>query len=669
MERKTALITIICTAFALFTTPGFSQTTYSWDFNEGSGNAVKDSSGKYSAKLGLGVDESQSPSGKVDDRSVWPLGGLKVDDSNNPAFTFQNGPLTIEAWINPSEFSGYTDLMDIGNSIKVGFSNNTFVFTLLGIIDDQTDATIPVDGNWHHIAYIWNPGVDVSYYLDGELAQTIAETQMPRNFDRNEMTIGSAHGGGSNFFGRIDRVRVHSAILTPAQLDSDAKNPKAASDKTVVAYNFDEAVAPYKNSTVLDRPAVLINPAVNKSNAPAFTLDTPAGKEGDYSLSFDGNDRVTYDDRENFFFDFVNEPFTFQVWMKFKADKQTADRPVFFSYGHAGEGGYSFSFRPANPAKFVSSPSGKIEDKAVNTTTGLLVDDSKESVLNLPNGPLTTELWVNPTLLTGYTDLFRIGNSIKLGFFEDKLVWTFLGVEDVESGVALKTGVWQHVAVVWEAGTKVTFFVDGVEAASKDTANTAREFTVPNLLSIGSDPDGASKYVGSIDRLRIHNVALPADQLDSDPAVEKAPLSSTLAAYTFNEVAEPFKNSAAADLPAVSRNPASRLTVTTFGIVDAHSNAQIPDDGGWHHVASVLDLDAGEFRFYVDGKLSDTYKYEGGVNPFNTQYAFLHMGSEENGWNAYIGLLDRLRIVRGVLTPDKLDYFTPVTALLEWSLY
>ena len=664
MVRKSTFTFGICAVLALLTVPAYCQTTYSWDFNEGSGITAKDSTGKYSVTWDTfdRMDESQSPSGKAGDRSYFPAGGLKVDDSKSPAFAaLKSSPLTVEVWVNPRALTGWTDLMRIGNSIKAGFAEDKPVFTLLGIVDITADGvSVPVDNNWHHLAYVWTPGTGVDFYLDGELLQTVADASAARDFDRDAMSIGSDYSMGSKYDGLIDRLRVHSSVLTASQLDKDAKNPKAVLDKTVVAYNFDETTPPYKNSTTLDRPAVKI-PTVS------FTSDNPKGAANDYSLAFSGSGLASYDDNTNLFFDFLDEPFTFQVWMKFRPEEQISERPIFFAYGVGGQGGYSFSFRPAVPPSSVAGASGKTGDLAVNPGGGLLGDDTDPSVLNVIDGPLTLEAWVNPKTLTGDTDICRIGNSIKLGFTGAQLVWTFLGVEDVLSGVSLSTGSWQHVAAVWEPGSKVTFYVDGKEAAVIETGNYPRDFASPNRLSIGAAEDATSKFLGAIDRFRVHSALLTPAQLDSSAATVKATLSSTIAAFNFDEVEAPYQNSINAKLPV--NNQFNKLTVTTYGIVDAHSNAKLSSDGKWHHVAAVLDLDKAEFRFYVDAKLADTYPYTQGVNPAPSGSAILYLGCESGGGLPYVGLLDRVRIVRGVLAPDKLDYFTPVSALSEWSLY
>ena len=95
------------------------------------------------------------------------------------------------------------------------------------------------------------------------------------------------------------------------------------------------------------------------------------------------------------------------------------------------------------------------------------------------------------------------------------------------------------------------------------------------------------------------------------------------------------------------------LFVTTLGVKDQSSNAKIPDDGKWHHVA-VVHEDKKEFRFYVDGALADTQAYTGGVLFSRTNMVF-YIGSEPTFGLQYTGQLDRLKVTKGMLTPEQLD--------------
>lgn len=97
-----------------------------------------------------------------------------------------------------------------------------------------------------------------------------------------------------------------------------------------------------------------------------------------------------------------------------------------------------------------------------------------------------------------------------------------------------------------------------------------------------------------------------------------------------------------------------RLFVTTFGVADSPSEAVIPDDGLWHHVA-VVHNHGQNLQFFVDGVLGHTLNYTGGLI-FTRTDTTLTIGAEPGLYNPYVGLLDRVRLTSGALTPDQLDY-------------
>lgn len=649
---------------------------YMWEFNEGSGLIVTDNSKKFVANLGLAADPTlipeavtDTPSGKSGDYAVQITGSLVVDDRIDPILNIQDGPITIECWLKMDAFDSYRGILAYGASYKVGFDNDQLVFTFYGIEDVYSGITMTVDGQWHHVAWVWTPGTGVNFYMDGTLTAEVATTNTGRALQNNFLDIGSETGGDLPMLGKIDRVRVHKAILSESELDSVAATPKDVLVDTIVSYSFDEGKEPFKNGAAADRPAVNRTEFNASQMAPSFSQDTPTAKTTDYSLNFDGNDRVVFTDTQDIM-QFYDESFTFESWLKFDPAKQVStDRFILFAYGVGGANGYSFSVRPGGvlPASSSDSPSGKTEDRSIDPNSGLIADDSTDPVLDIIEGPITCEAWVKLNSLTDWTDILRYGDTYKMGYHSNgNLLWTFLAVEDVDSGVPAPTdNAWHHVAMAWDPGVGVQFFLDGAEVANIATSNTNRAVQF-NTLNIGTTNTGTSPLDGLLDRVRIHNAVLTAAQLDSDKANPKAPLTSTIVAYNFNETEAPYASSATAVRPATPRSPGSFLTVTTYGIIDEHSyKAMIPNDQKWHHVAAVHDMGV-EFRYYIDGKLEDQIAYTDGVR-FAEVYDFL-IGAEAGGGLPYVGLLDRVKITRDALTEGKLDYFQPVS-ISEWALF
>ncbi len=198
------------------------------------------------------------------------------------------------------------------------------------------------------------------------------------------------------------------------------------------------------------------------------------------------------------------------------------------------------------------SPSGAAGD------TALLFDGSEvligsidtEPFLALETSPLTAELWIKPTDLSEtFIDFFRYGSSIKFGISSGNLLFTHLAVADYPSGVPVEVDVWHHVALTFEPEVGLRFYVDGEEAAFVETTNFPRALQNNSFVLGGAG--GSSFYYGAMDRFRLHNAVLTAEDLDSVADAPKAPLDSTLLSYAFDAL--PAVNSASEDLTLVAQ--------------------------------------------------------------------------------------------------------------------
>jgi len=99
------------------------------------------------------------------------------------------------------------------------------------------------------------------------------------------------------------------------------------------------------------------------------------------------------------------------------------------------------------------------------------------------------------------------------------------------------------------------------------------------------------------------------------------------------------------------------LFTTTYGIADINpGNAVVPDDGDWHHAAMVFD--GATFNFFVDAVLGDSVEDDRGPNA--AEFQRLHIGIEQfedagEIINPFLGMIDRVRISLGALTPEEFN--------------
>ncbi len=146
------------------------------------------------------------------------------------------------------------------------------------------------------------------------------------------------------------------------------------------------------------------------------------------------------------------------------------------------------------------------------------VDAGSGSSLNL-NKSLTLSAWVNPDeeqntyilakrsdVANGYNIILMPGSALKT---------VDGGGSVVDSGFTLDSNVWQHVVIVINSdGTGVTFYRNTVSSGEK--AMTAHPDSPTQKLFIGSRNGGALPFDGTIDEVRISNIARSAQDIATE---------------------------------------------------------------------------------------------------------------------------------------------------------
>ena len=192
---------------------------------------------------------------------------LHFDGSNDyvqttfPAIT-GNSARTIEAWIkttsnsNPSASGVQHIITDMGNFVTGG----RFTFNVLWsnairveVGGSGLSGTIAVnDGNWHHVACVYNPTATnkISLYVDGTL-DIAGNITTPVNTSTGTMRIGRRIDNARQWEGDIDEVRVWNFAKTATQIAA-IKDEEICSSQTGLAayYRCNEGTANGSNSNV-----------------------------------------------------------------------------------------------------------------------------------------------------------------------------------------------------------------------------------------------------------------------------------------------------------------------------------------------------------------------------------------------------------------------------------
>lgn len=113
---------------------------------------------------------------------------------------------------------------------RPGFSfsintNRTLHTTTFKLKDIASNATIPNDGQWHHVAVVHVDGANLRFYVDAVLAATVTYTNGAGYRTSSEITVGAATTGANWFTGWLDRISYEQQALSPAEFDFPAVPP------------------------------------------------------------------------------------------------------------------------------------------------------------------------------------------------------------------------------------------------------------------------------------------------------------------------------------------------------------------------------------------------------------------------------------------------------------
>jgi hypothetical protein len=114
-------------------------------------------------------------------------------------------------------------------------------------------------GTWHHVALV-RSGDEVKVYLDGDIANPELQTTAPKNYNANEIFLGTRSDGFAPFQGRLDEVVFFDTALTPAQVQAHHAAAKAATPARDVILK-DNPLAYWRLDEVDGRVAASIAPA------------------------------------------------------------------------------------------------------------------------------------------------------------------------------------------------------------------------------------------------------------------------------------------------------------------------------------------------------------------------------------------------------------------------
>lgn len=193
--------------------------------------------------------------------------GLDFDGTNDFVQTTYsgvsgNGARTVEAWIkttanaDPNGGGSQKVITDWGTQTTGG----RFTFCVLWnnairleVNGNGISGVIPVnDGNWHHVAAVYNPAAasTVELYVDGALDVSGTPTVTVNTGSSVQMRIGQRIDGVNHFMGTIDEVRVWNTAKNATELQQNMNSELCTFPADLQAYyTFNHGTAGGSNPT------------------------------------------------------------------------------------------------------------------------------------------------------------------------------------------------------------------------------------------------------------------------------------------------------------------------------------------------------------------------------------------------------------------------------------
>jgi Concanavalin A-like lectin/glucanases superfamily/MBG domain/CARDB/PKD-like domain/Secretion system C-terminal sorting domain len=145
-----------------------------------------------------------------------------VDDRIDLGSSFNQQNFTIGMWVKPGATQvQYADIID--NNHSGSFTNwtcqqdNTNVNNYGFGLNNTGTAFALVANQWQYLTLIKSP-TTIETYINGVLVQSTPYSGGPVNYSGNFLRLGSWGGGGRNWNGVMDEVKIFDKALTPAEV-------------------------------------------------------------------------------------------------------------------------------------------------------------------------------------------------------------------------------------------------------------------------------------------------------------------------------------------------------------------------------------------------------------------------------------------------------------------
>jgi arylsulfatase A-like enzyme len=171
------------------------------------------------------------------DRSVVFNGSTEIEYDDGTFLNTGTNTRSVAVWIKPTALVGTQEIFEEGGSgnglaLRLNGSNLEALITNNTDPDASVSTSYPLDGNWHHVALVFDGGsTRLALYIDGVLANENTSAHNTLNNHNSPGGVGGVIGSGdafgsaagdSFFDGRMDAMGVYDTALTLTQIQNAA---------------------------------------------------------------------------------------------------------------------------------------------------------------------------------------------------------------------------------------------------------------------------------------------------------------------------------------------------------------------------------------------------------------------------------------------------------------
>lgn len=439
---------------------------------------------------------------------------VEVGNTMNSVFTGTN-TVTLEAWVKLESSGSFRTIVGNynGNMQFLLRVDNGFVAFWVdgggGYQNVTGTTTIPV-GTWTHIAGVWD-GTTKKIFVNGLLENSLPMTGAFPTVT-NSVRVGGSFGT-EYMDGLIDDVRIWNVARTDADIKAFMSTCLTGAESGLVAlYDFESGTGTTLvdrtgngyNGTFVSTPAWVAGLGCNCLAEPAVnTADFSSICIADTTIELASSQAGVYyglrNDADNSFI---------------------SQNPVVGTGGAITLAtGAITSTTTMNVYSGVPGSNGGLDFDGVDDYVAIADDPS----LNI-SGNITIEAWIKPTNTTTTVQnvVSKSSSSQNNGYIFPRTddAWTNFtayltvgGSWKVLSAPYTTTNEWHHTAVTYD-GSTIRLYLDGMEVNTLSA--TGAIMVNSNMLTFGNQFGFTEYYGGSVDDIRIWNVARTATEIQDN---------------------------------------------------------------------------------------------------------------------------------------------------------